>query len=92
LYLYNKLSQREKSALHIYYYSALLFAAFRLQKLTKPLTRSPTEVNPLEMHALLVGRDTLLVFSTHFIPLLCVFYTLFTQPILLQLKQISKGL
>jgi len=35
------------------------------------------------MHALLVGRDTLLVLRTHFIPLLCVFYTLFTKPILL---------
>jgi hypothetical protein len=35
------------------------------------------ESTPLEMHALLIWFDTILVFRTHFIPLLCVFYTLF---------------
>jgi hypothetical protein len=83
----------EEKTVHLYYYSTLLHATFQicLRKLIKPHTLSLSRVNPLAMHGMLVGRDTLLVFRTHFIPLLCVFYTLFTQPILLHFQQISKN-
>jgi hypothetical protein len=44
------------------------------------------------MHAMLVRRDTLLVFRTHFIPLLCVFYTLFTQTNFIAFQTNSEGI
>jgi hypothetical protein len=55
------------------------FSAITSEKLTKPHDLAVSIDSHLGMHVMLVRRDTLLVFSTHFIPLLCVFYALFTQ-------------